>query len=215
MSIIEVTMRRLSFAFAAVAAVALSAGCYPDRSVSSAAQLDLVLTQVNPNSVFRGVATYSLADSIVHLIPEGSEDTLSRAYDQLILNTVKSNLDGLGWTEVANTQDNPPDVAVEVSAIATENYAWISYPWFPYWGWYWPWYPGYAPIYPPTTIVYNYKTGTLIMDMIDAKNPDTPGQKLKIMWTGALNGVLETGNASARLTSGINQAFTQSPYLKP
>src|SRR5690349_5262056 len=100
MSITEVTMRRLSFAFAAVAVVALSAGCYPDRSVSSAAQLDLVLTQVNPNAVFRGVSTYSLADSIVHLIPEGSEDTLSRAYDQLILNTVKSNLDGLGWTEI-------------------------------------------------------------------------------------------------------------------
>jgi len=35
-----------------------------------------------------------------------------------------------------------------------------------------------------------------------------------LYWAGGLNGVLSSGSNTSRITGDIDQAFTQSPYLK-
>ena len=34
------------------------------------------------------------------------------------------------------------------------------------------------------------------------------------VWTGAINGLLSGAQSGSRINNGIDQAFTQSPYLK-
>ena len=80
--------------------------------------------------------------------------------------------------------------------------------WGPYWGggWYYP--------YPVT---YSYDTGTLIMEMVDLRQPvDQSNQnKLPVIWHAYASGLLY-GNShfNMQLTlNAVNQAFAQSPYL--
>jgi hypothetical protein len=52
--------------------------------------------------------------------------------------------------------------------------------------------------------------------MFDPNNLDTGEQLLPAVWAGALNGLLSGSSASdieSRIVRGIDQAFTQSPYL--
>ena len=94
----------------------------------------------------------------------------------------------------------------------------------PWWGYY-PgyWYPGYwggnwgGGWYYPYPITYSYSTGSLLADMINLKNaPEGQKEKLTVVWNAYISGLLGgSGSLNVnRTTTAINQAFTQSPYLK-
>jgi hypothetical protein len=87
-----------------------------------------------------------------------------------------------------------------------------------WWGWY-PWYPGYGcgGYYPwCCSYAYSYKTGTVILDMVEAL-PDDGEEEVEYlgMWSAALNGVVSSSESSnvRRVLAGISTAFAQSPYL--
>ena len=93
------------------------------------------------------------------------------------------------------------------------------------WGGYYPgyWYPGYwggnwgGGWYYPYPITYSYSTGSLLADMINLKNaPEGQKEKLTVVWNAYISGLLGgSGSLNVnRTTTAINQAFTQSPYLK-
>jgi hypothetical protein len=50
---------------------------------------------------------------------------------------------------------------------------------------------------------------------MDPEKLETVGDTLRaaMVWTGALSGILAGTSSEQRIRSGINQAFTQSPYL--
>jgi hypothetical protein len=50
--------------------------------------------------------------------------------------------------------------------------------------------------------------------MLDPNNL-SPDEKMRAVWTFVVNGLLEGTSTefTARFTKGINQAYTQSPYL--
>ena len=54
------------------------------------------------------------------------------------------------------------------------------------------------------------------MNMHDVRNATAETDSVPTIWTGDINGLLGAGAASTqqRLEYNINQAFTQSPYLK-
>ena len=59
----------------------------------------------------------------------------------------------------------------------------------------------------------SYDVGTLLVEMVDPNNPG-PDQRLPSVWNMAMYGVLGAkSGVQARLEKGIDQAFTQSPYL--
>lgn len=52
--------------------------------------------------------------------------------------------------------------------------------------------------------------------MIDKNKIDEPNQVTGAVWAGAMNGILDdaAANIAARVVTGIDKMFEQSPYLK-
>lgn len=180
---------------------------------------DLVVTNYNPDYNFSAVNTYFLPDSVVFITDNPGQ--VDHRYDNAILASVKRNLDALGWTQLPAAPGNKADVVVLVGAAAATYASCASYCWYCYWGWYpgWGYYPpawgpGWGWGYPPTTICSSYSTGSVFVSIT---NPDdAAANKMPVEWTGVMNGLLEGSESSikSRLSTNIDQMFTQSPYLK-
>jgi hypothetical protein len=173
---------------------------------------------------FEALHTFTVVDTIVHLVESGTADNISRTYDDFVLEQVRLNMLKLGFVEELNPQVNPADVAITVSAMSSTHEV---YTWYPYWGWYWG-YPYkstatqkstgttgyYYPWYPYNTY-YSYQSGSVLMEMVDVARVNPDVEEIPVIWAGIINGVLESSESGvkARLSSGIDQCFIQSPYL--
>jgi hypothetical protein len=201
------------------------AGCYPGGAEYTS-DTDIVITNYNDQYDFASIQTYYLADSIQHVVEEGTEP--DRSLDSYIISELERNFDKLGWQRldtVAINNGQNPDVAVvgTVTKVTTYN-IWTGTPWYPGWGWGWYYkdtnywgYPGYGwgyyPWYP--TYVTSYETGTLVWRMFDPDNINEDQEILYVEWLAGLNGILGSSTSSTkdRISKGIRQAFDQSPYL--
>ena len=146
-------------------------------------------------------------------------EEVTHAYDQQILEAIRRNMDALGYEELERSSSDPPDVLLEVGSIAANN--WVAYTTYPWWGYYYGWWGGYYgwylyyPYYPATTVV-NYPTGTIFMQLVSVKDADPVNERLPVAWTGVVRGITDYSdvNPVTRINTLIDQAFTQSPYLK-
>jgi len=174
--------------------------CYPGETLTPA-DTDVVATFYKPDVDFSTKMTYAIPDSIARVDEDGNPISNPGQFDQQIINRIKQNLNGLGFTE----EQNPANADVLVVAFITTT-TWASGGCYSWWyGWWYP-YPGMC--YP---VVYTYSTGTLLFAMTDPQNQSSSDA----MWVAGINGILEdtsTGIAT-RLNNNIDQAFTQSPYL--
>ena len=197
---------RIIFGFVALGLVS----CYPG-TIEDEEELDTVTTLFDPEEDFAQNQTYALADSIVHLCdPDDENDCLpvTRAFDEDILDAVEAEMDSLGYTRIALDPNNPPDVILHVSAVATENYALVG-SYCDWWYWYYPYYC----YYPPYWTTVEYHTGTVFLTMVDPARV-AENDRIPIVWFGAINGLLSTPTDNLqRALAGIDQAFAQSPYL--
>jgi hypothetical protein len=207
--------------------------CYPIQEDLSPENLDISVTIYDktyyiPSSVnkFEAFQTFTVPDTIVHVSQDRYTDTLTRQYDEYIIDQVRSNLLKLGYSEEANPSVNSPDITVTIS-ISTNNY--LKYDWYPYWAWYFTedtdgnvppletadWYYAWYP--PPygTGSSYTYEPGTLVMEMVDVSRVDPVEEKIPVIWAGLINGA--TGGSSSsmeeRIYKGITNCFNQSDYL--
>jgi len=176
--------------------------CYPGDEIT-AADTDIVATYFDKEADFSTKLTFAIPDEIIRLDENGDPINDPGVNDQLALNRIKSNLDQAGFTEITNPDSitNVPDVLV--IAFANQS-TWVSGGCYSSWySWYYPYYGWCYPVY------YTYDIGTMLIVMID------PSESRNALWVAALNGILEDTNAGIadRLTDGIDQAFTQSPYL--
>lgn len=221
-------MKKLLFKLGMLTGIAFAlTSCYPGGA-DYTSDTDVVVTDYDPEYSFNSIQTYFLSDSINHIVEDG--ETIDYKNDAYVISELQKSFDALGWTRLDSTNstpDNPPDVAVVVTAAKVTNYNYYGYPWYPYWGWGWYWkstketqyyggYPGYGwgyPYYP--TYVTSYETGTLNWYLFDPDKVDEENETIKIEWIGLINGVLGSSNSSTldRVSTGIEQAFKQSPYL--
>jgi hypothetical protein len=116
-----------------------------------------------------------------------------------------------------------PDAQLGLQVTFAENtQRFVRYYDDPYW---WLDYPGYWPAgywgnwtgwYYPYPVVYTYTTNALITDMVDLTAGEQNG-KLKIVWSGYIGGPASASiNYDVkRMIDAVDQAFEQSPYLKP
>ena len=203
----------LGVAWLALAAIA----CYPDRSVDSTTEFAAVTTLYDKAAPFQSITKYALPDTVLY-VPKEEDKEVPEVTQAAILSAIRTNLNSLGWSEVvAPTQNNPVDVYV-TAAVASQTYVGWVYDYWGYWGWYPYWPPGYGPGYgwgyPGYWYPYSYTTGSVILGMIH-NVPQVSGQRVPLIWTGAVNGVLADATTNIAIaTAGINQAFEQSPYLR-
>ena len=201
-------------AFGLLALVPLVFGaCYYDYGMS-VSDYDVVATFYNHEYSFATQKTFSIAPNIGHITEDGKIDTSKQTYDTYIIQLVRSNMAVRGYTEISDPTVTEPDFLIMCLATRRNNYvAYQSYPW---WGWggYYGGYWGYYPWYPSTT-VYNYPTGSLLINLVDPKLADDAEKLLPVVWVAGINGLLDDNavNIRQRLSSQISQAFEQSPYL--
>jgi hypothetical protein len=177
---------------------------------------------------FQPLQTFTVVDTIVHIVASGSEDLITHQYDEFVLEQVRLNMLKLGFSEETDPEHNPADVVITVSALTSEHEV---YTWYPYWGWYWgyPMYP-YNPAqvekstgatsyyyypWPPYGTTYNYQSGSVLIEMVDEARVDPGVDEIPVIWAGIVNGVLQSSDSGTknRLSKGIDQCFNQSPYL--
>jgi len=206
--------KRVSLLFLTGMLVLAFSACYTDYGMS-AKDYDVVATLYDVNFDFSTAKTYTMPDTIVHIVAEGEESKLTRTYDSFILKEVALQMEYRQIQRIPVNEidpNNPPDVVIALRATSSEYYqAYSSYYWgYPGWGWggYYPWYGG-------STTVYSYSTGTLFIDMIDVEQLDIDNEEYPSVWYASINGLLGDTNTSTRnrLSSSIDQAFLQSPYI--
>lgn len=202
---------------AVVGAMCLVA-CYPGGA-ETLTDFDSVTTERDAAANFASLHTYALPDSIMELPPaHGTQLPLDHSYDAEILGRVASNLDKLGWTRVDPTTTTA-DVDVLVSVTLGQYVNFVSYDYYSgYPGW-----PGFDDYGPSWGVGYSWAgggyvqvidAGSLRVDMLDARNPDTSTQQLNALWAATFRGLLASTDSNLqRINQAIDQAFAQSPYL--
>lgn len=207
-------MRRSGRWLACAAIFAAVTACYPERSVDSSSDLDLVATARDPGANFASFNTFAVVDDVA-AIGDGT-DPVAPATAAAIVNRIRDNMASLGFAEVDPTTTFA-DVYVAAGVTTNSNtlVGWVDgwYDWWGGWG-YWPPYygPGWGWGYPGYWYSYSYDTGTLAMVMVQG-GASAPSTESPVLWVGTLNGILSGSSDLGRVLAGIDQAFDQSPYL--
>ena len=204
-------MKRKIYALAFILGMGLLWGCYPNGA-DYVDELDIVYSVYDEAYDFASQGTYSLPDQIVKITGKEGEppEYVKDEYAIPMLQQIEDNMDALGWTKVDVADD--PDVQL-LPAAWTSTTIFVSGGYGGYWCWYYPYYCGGGGWYYPYPVYTSYTTGTLLMNMVDPNLESTDGNK-QLVWTSAINGLLEGSFNLARITKAIDQSFTQSPYLK-
>jgi hypothetical protein len=215
--------------------------CYDYHDDTYLDELDVTLTYYDTNYNFHQNSTYALRDSVGIISDYLSDAEIANFYksgggNDQIKNLVRTNLNALGYTEVANDENFDLGVNLVVAAVEnTEYYTygwWYSYYSYYYYYWWGGWYPYYG--YPWGTVSYTYQKGALLMELADGNsirayrawadgktqgeienaNPDEVPD-INFVWQALVSGVAGTEKSynKERTERGINEAFTQSPYL--
>lgn len=201
----------LTFSCFIVCAVFLLSGCYPGGA-DFTEDFDVVYTNYKTTYDFAAQSTYAMPDKIVVDVEIDRGDTtyvyMKDIYATPILQRIADNMTSLGWTRV-NLSDNP-DVLLTPAGMKT-THIFYDY-WYCWWyGGYYP--PGWGWYYPPYVTISTFSTGTFIMTIEDP-NVDNPIGQSEAAWVAGINGVLSGNYSIDRVLKSIDQAFTQSPYLK-
>lgn len=199
--------------------------CYPSYGLSTT-DYRTVVTIYDTAADFSELRTFYIVDSIFHIGADEGRETISRDYDEEIINYIASNFTSYGWKQITDTAGSEvPATLVKVSATSETT-------WGQYWNYWYPWYPGYGGgwwgypgwgwggYYPPYWGgggVYSYSTGSLLveLDKITLPANDQDSLDLDPIWIGTSNGLLSSSKSSNVdiISFEIRQMFTQSPYL--
>jgi hypothetical protein len=197
--------------------------CYPNYGLTTT-DYRTIVTVYDTAANFDQLRTYYLIDSVFHVKEDGDRDTITRQYDQRLLDAIDANYRSYGWTRITDTAGSVvPATLVRVSVttdVTSGTYWQWWYPWYPsygggwwgYPGWGWGWY--YPPGYWGT---YSYSTGSLIVqqDLITPPADPSDSVQLRPIWIAASNGLLTSSESSnvQIISYEIRQMFDQSPYL--
>jgi len=200
-----------------------ASACYPGDGPSNVQDLDVVLTVHDEDVDFGSFSTYAMPDSVVHIVGEDDSNIieLPRTYDDLILELAADNMADAGYVREMDPENNGADLILLVGVVGTEKTQywygggcyWYCWGWWPGWGYYPGYGPGYGWGYPPYVGSTTFEKGTILFTLIQP-GASIPEERIPVVWSGAATGVLSEGSdGTARITYGINQMFTQSPYL--
>lgn len=173
----------------------------------------LVYTNYDKSTDYSAINTFYAIDSILLITNQENPTYWNNASSQKIIDEFSKRMIDYGYTEVELPEE--ADVLLQLSYVST-TYYYYDYvngsPWWNSYPGYWNWnsYGWYYPFYVP----YSFSTGSIIGELVDMKNILSDTDKLKVVWNAYICGLLSGNSLSmSRTLDGINQAFTQSPYL--
>jgi uncharacterized protein DUF4136 len=200
----------------ALVLLAAATSCYPDQ-ITSTTQLASVTTLVDSQTTLRTAHTFALPDTIIHSKQPGGVSVITHAGDAEIIAQIRAGLVAFGWQEITDVAARRPDVVVLTAVLEQTNTGVAYSDWWANWGW-WPGWPvGYGPDWawasPGNAIAFTYQTGTLLITMLDIQHGNMSTRRVPLLWAAGVSGVLTASSFNGALT-GIDQAFSQSPYLE-
>jgi hypothetical protein len=212
-------MKKILF-ISALVSLFVSCRKYPD--FDELTYKPLTVTNYDATANFNDYKTYYMSDSLSQISDDLTDSIADGSIGTPILAAVATNLESRGYVRVASPSLADIGVNAAVIKITTtvQTYPpgyWWGYPGYGgcYYGYcgYYPYYDyGYGGYY---TYSYTYSTGSLLIEIADLKNVDPAANRINIVWTNFNTGVLGTSTQNiAGAVSAVNQAFTQSPYLK-
>ena len=201
------------------AAVLLLAACHKEPYPQDSDNEYLVYTSPGKDVNFKNYKTFDIADSLL-VIGEKDKPVYSQSQSALaLIQAYRINMEKAGFIYTPSNPD--ADLGVQLTyAITTERY--VKYYDDPYW---WLDYPGYWPAgywgswtgyYYPRPVVYTYTSNALLADIVNLTGEQEEGKPLEVLWTSYIGGPASSSLQQdvQRLTSAVDQAFAQSPYLK-
>ena len=97
-----------------VASIALSScNLYPGQAASTE-ELDVMISQYDPNANFSVMKTYALSPEVTPVSTDPNNPptfTISEELNNVIVTTIKANMAGYGWILVDSTDS--PDLAID------------------------------------------------------------------------------------------------------
>ena len=201
------------------AAVLLLAACHKEPYPQDGDNGYLVYTSPGKDVNFKNYKTFDIADSLL-IIGEKDKPVYSQTQSALaLIQAYRINMEKAGFIYTPSNPD--ADLGVQLTyVIKTARY--VKYYDDPYW---WLDYPGYWPsgywgnwtgYYYPRPVVYTYTTNALLADIVNLTGEQDAGKPLEVLWTSYIGGPASSSLQLdiQRLTSAVDQAFVQSPYLK-
>ena len=201
------------------AAVLLLAACHKEPYPQDSDNEYLVYTSPGKDVNFKNYKTFDIADSLL-VIGEKEKPVYSQSQSALaLIQAYRINMEKAGFIYTPSNPD--ADLGVQLTyVIKTERY--VKYYDDPYW---WLDYPGYWPAgywgswtgyYYPRPVVYTYTSNALLADIVNLTGEQEEGKPLEVLWTSYIGGPASSSLQQdvQRLTSAVDQAFAQSPYLK-
>lgn len=191
--------------------------CKPEADALRLLDELVVSTNYDTGADFGAYATYSIATDTIGFVSNAHpNDTIivqssQSTYPRVVLESVESNMDNLGYARVEKDQN--PDLRINVYVINDFNlFQQVVYP-----SYYYPSYYGYGYGYGsyyayPYVNTYATNTGSLVIEILDLKNI-TPDNTLKVIWSAYMGDVYSTIDLIKQSEDAIDQAFVQSPYL--
>lgn len=168
---------------------------------------------------FSSYATYFISDTVSIVASVSADSILTGPMALQLVTAVKTNMNARGYTFKTRAQ-GLPDLGLRLTVIKDITRTAICGGWWDGWyGYYPPWYWGCyycGGYYYPWCTTYTYTVGTSTLYMFDVKNQGA-NHNLRALWGATSFGVFSTSNNQTNAdltTNAINQAFTQSTYLK-
>lgn len=202
------------------AAVLLLAACHKEPYPQDGDNEYLVYTSPGKDVSFSKFRTFDIADSLL-VIGQSDKPVYSQTQSALaLIQAYRTNMEKLGYIYTPSNPD--ADLGIQLTyIIKTEKF--VQYYDNPYW---WLDYPGYWPagywgnwygFYYPRPVTYTYTTNALLADMVNLTNEVKENTPLEIVWSSYIGGPAGSSyqNDVDRMKVAIDQAFAQSPYLKP
>lgn len=214
--------RRTMALVAGLGLLTAAAACGDKSGLVSPTPIAVAVTALHDSTfAFPSLTTFAMPDTIIHFAPlNGTPLEVTRAYDQAVLNQIRTNLLARGYTEAA--PGTLASFVVLVGATATTNYnAFIGYP-PDYWS-SWEDYNLYVEndggswmiVYPwNSSISTTFDRGTLIVDVIPTLQVNPDPNTIKSVWAGVATSVMSDLNVTqSMVTEAIDQMFVLSPYF--
>lgn len=201
------------------AAALLLAACQMEPYPQDGDNEYLVYTSPGKDVTFKNYKTFDIADSLL-IIGEKEQPVYSQSQSALaLIQAYRINMEKAGFIYTPSNPD--ADLGVQLTyVVKTERY--VQYYDNPYW---WLDFPGYWPsgywgnwtgYYYPRPVVYTYTTNALLADIVNLTGEQDTGKPLEVLWSSYIGGPASSSLQQdvQRLTSAVDQAFAQSPYLK-
>jgi len=206
-----------------ILALAVLNSCYDSPDTGELSNELVVATDVDLEADFSTYDTkYYLSDTI-YIVTNSllDDDYITSPDSDEIISEIENNMADRGFTQRSEDPNdiinNLVNIAIATNIVRITNTGQTCYGWWGGYPGYWPpWGWGGGGYYYPYCSIYNYDTGSLIVEMANIQQALTEDNKTNIIWTNVNFGILNSNDNVniGRATRSIDQAFAQSPYIQ-